>query len=219
MKIVLFLKKSLSQAISLYLIEVLKLPEPICCKHTSELDELYKKLRPVLIITELDYISEEPLKTKLAEVIKPDVQSRMIVLSGKPIASIENKELIINDKKTASNLSEAVKFYLDTPDRLIFSMSIVGDYDDASKPEEPRLSINTLNGFTDIKWGRYYLILDKNKNMLYRTIHPSAKIGYLTLKIDKHLTPNEHKRKPVIKEIAWIDIREWFSIGAEFRAF
>ena len=218
MNIVLFLNKALSEAISLYLTDVLKLSEPICCKHTSQLDELYKKLRPVIIITELDYISEEPLKTKLAEVIKPDVQSRMIVLSGKPIVSIDNKELIINDKKLSSKLCEAVKFYLNTPDRLIFSMSVVADYDDVRKPE-PQFSINTLNGFSDIKWGQYYLIVDKNKNKLYRTIHPSPKRGYLTLKIDKLLTPKEHKRKPVIKEIAWIDIREWFGIGAEFRAF
>jgi hypothetical protein len=83
----------------------------------------------------------------------------------------------------------------------------------------PMTAIKKLRSYDDVIWGQSYFIIDKEKNRLFRTIHPSSKKDYYTLKIDRQLTPNEFKWKPVAQEIAVADILGILSIVAEIRSF
>jgi hypothetical protein len=226
MNVILYLNEP--QAISMYITDVLKFPAPVTCMHISELNESYMKLRPAIIITEVTIINDKYLGSELANVINTDVRCRKIVLSGKPIVGIENKELIINDKETTCKLQRAIQFYLEEPDRLLYSVCLVGvkyaEYVgklespiDLSK--EPMAAIKKLRSFDDIKWGQFYVVIDQKHNQQFRRIYPSPKKDYYTLKIDRQLTPNEFKSKPVTTEMAVADILAILGIVAEIRSF
>ena len=228
MNVILYLNEPLRQAISMYITNVFKLPAPISCMHGSELGELYKKLRPAILITEVAIFNDNTLATEFANAINADVQCRKIVLSGKPIVSIENKELIIKDKEITCKLQKAIGFCLEEPDRLLYSVCLVGvKYDQyVSKPgpqidlsKEPMAAIKKLRSFDDIIWGQFYVVIDQKHNQQFRRIYPSPKKNYYTLKIDRQLTPNEFKSKPVTTEIPVADILAILSIVAEIRSF
>lgn len=228
MNVILYLNEPLRQAISLYITNFLKLPAPVSCMHWSGLGELYKKLRPAIIITEIAIFNDNTLGTEFAEAIKADVLCRKIVLSGKPIVGIENKELIINDKETACKLQSAIEFCLEDPDRLLYSICLVGveydQYDSKTRhkidlSKAPMAAIKKVKSFEDINWGQFYVVIDKKHRQHYRRVYPSTKKDYYTLKIDRQLTPNEFKSKPVTTEIAVAHILAILSITAEIRAF
>lgn len=228
MNIILFLNEPLRQAISLYLTDILKLPTPVNCMHISHLNELYNELRPVIIITEVAFINDHLLGSELANSIKADVQCRKIVLLGNAIVSIENNNLSINDKETIGKLQKAVEFYMKYPNRLIYSICLVGvtyaqyvnkPYSPVDVSKTPMAAIKKLKSSDNIKWGHSYVVIDKKKNQMFRTIHPSTKNGFYILKIDKQLTPNEYRRKQVTQEIPRTDILGILSITAEIRSF
>src|SRR5690349_18136735 len=126
MNTILYLHEPLRQAISLYITDVIKLPAPVTCMHISELYELYIKLRPAVIITEAAIINHENLGSKLVNALNADVQCRKIVLSGEPIVSVKEKQLVINDKETTYKLQKAIEFCLEDPDRPLYSVCLVG---------------------------------------------------------------------------------------------
>jgi hypothetical protein len=101
MNIILYLPETTGEAVSLFITQFLKLPKPVTC-NISELQELYTKLAPAVLVTDMSIIKDKDLDDKIAEATNnKDIHRRMIILSEKPFASIAKSKISVHNSEIA----------------------------------------------------------------------------------------------------------------------
>ena len=223
MEIILYLPETIGEAVSLFITQYLKLPKPVIC-NISELQELYTKLAPAVLVTNMSIIKNKDLDRKLAQATKIEgIDSRTIVLSDKPFASIEESKVRVDDTEIAEKFEHALEHSFDSriATNLLCLVGITyAEFHEREMmdKEQPMIGIKRIRK-EEVMPGRWYLVIDKSLKQALRRLYPSDKNDHFRMEIDKYLTPHQYFKYSAPDEISFMEIEGLFYITHQVISF
>jgi hypothetical protein len=216
MNIILCLCDATGEAVSLFITQYLKLPKPVICD-ISELQELYEKLAPAVVITEMDIMIDEKNDKNISQVTRnKDIDSRIIVLPQRQFVAIKKATISVHDKEIAEKFEQALEYCFEhriTTHLLCLVGISFSEFHKNEKmdKDQPMIGIKRVRN-EEVRPGRWYMVIDTKLNKVLRRLYPSGKKNHFRMEVDKFLTPHEYWHYPVPVEISFKEIQVVFYI-------